>query len=214
MKSFDLKQLEQKAYRSTFQDGLWDICIGMIILGMGMSAILKNMGIPKPVYFLVFPFIALFITYAGKNYITIPRMGFVKFGPRREIAKKRICVLASILTPLLMIFIIIIKMQFIFKGDLSNYVGPLFSTMLFVIISTIISHIIDYPRLFLFGLLVGLSIIAAEILYPHFGSPLDGLIPFSIAGALIMANGLVLLIRFLKKYPKPSKEVTDEKSRD
>jgi len=207
MKSFDLKQLEQKAYRSTFQDGLWDICIGVMILGMGMSALLKNIGIPKPIHFLVFPFIALLIAYAGKNYITIPRMGFVKFGPRREIAKKRIWVLASILTPLLMIFIIIIKMQFIFKGDLSNYVGPLFSTMLFVIISTIISHIIDYPRLFLFGLLVGLSIIAAEILYPHVGSPLDGLIPFSLVGTLIITFGLDLLIRFLKKYPRASKEV-------
>ena len=138
MKSLDLKQLEQKAYRSTFQDGLWDIFTGVMILGMGMSALLKNMGIPKPIHFLVFPFIALLIAYAGKNYI----------------------------------------------------------------------------RLFLFGLLAGVSIIAAEILYPHFGSPLDGLIPFSLVGILIITSGLVLLIRFLKKYPKPSKEVTDDKSRD
>lgn len=209
-KLFNLSEIEKKAYRSTFQDGLWDIVWGVIIIGMGINTVLKNMGVPKPLYYLVIPLIAVLIGYFGKQRITIPRMGFVRFGPKREQTKRKIWILASIITPIQIILIILIKMQIFqstFETGLSNYVGPLFLVMFTIIIFAIIAHIIDFPRFFLFGILMGLSIITAEILYLHVGSPLDGLIPFSIAGTIILVNGLVLMVRSLKKYPRTNEEV-------
>ena len=85
----DLKAIEKKAYRSFFMDGIWDIFIGMIFLNLGIG----------PLFILLFNFpdiwntiiislgwniFAFLIFYFGKKYITIPRIGFVKFGQKRE----------------------------------------------------------------------------------------------------------------------------------
>ena len=32
----DLKQIERKAFRSTYQDGLWDIYIGLVVIFMAL----------------------------------------------------------------------------------------------------------------------------------------------------------------------------------
>ena len=37
--SIDLKSLEKKAYRSVFNDGLWDLFIGMLILNFGLGSL-------------------------------------------------------------------------------------------------------------------------------------------------------------------------------
>ncbi|MFW9872823.1 MAG: hypothetical protein ACFFG0_06950 [Candidatus Thorarchaeota archaeon] len=35
----ELKKLEKKAYKSTFQDGIWDIFMGMILLNLGLGSL-------------------------------------------------------------------------------------------------------------------------------------------------------------------------------
>jgi hypothetical protein len=39
--SISLKELERKAFRSTFQDGLWDMYLGFLLLMMGMGLVLR-----------------------------------------------------------------------------------------------------------------------------------------------------------------------------
>ena len=40
----DLKELERRAFRSTFQDGLWDIFLGLLLLNMGGGTLLGGSG--------------------------------------------------------------------------------------------------------------------------------------------------------------------------
>jgi len=42
--NLDLKELEKKAWRSTFQDGLWDIYFGLLIFGMGIYTVGQLFG--------------------------------------------------------------------------------------------------------------------------------------------------------------------------
>ena len=50
----------------------------------------------------------------------------------------------------------------------------------------------------------------ADFLNGHVGNPLDALIVFSTPGSIIILIGVALLIRFLRKYPRPAEEAIDD----
>jgi peptidoglycan/LPS O-acetylase OafA/YrhL len=74
MNEVDLKAIEQKAYRESTQDGLTEIFVGILLVGMGVYFTIK----------VAFVFIVLFALFAPrllerlKRKHTYPRMGFVK----------------------------------------------------------------------------------------------------------------------------------------
>jgi hypothetical protein len=81
VKNINLKQLEKKAYRSTFEDGLWDVYFGILVLGWGLSAFIKHqLDVPKAFVFAMTPIFAFLALWVGKTLVTIPRMGMVQFG--------------------------------------------------------------------------------------------------------------------------------------
>jgi hypothetical protein len=71
--NLDLKQLERKAFRSTFQDGLWDIFLGLLLLNMGGGTLLGGSGM-SPLWAMVgltgFAGLVLLLFWAGKKTIT------------------------------------------------------------------------------------------------------------------------------------------------
>ncbi|MFH1941178.1 MAG: hypothetical protein ABIL68_03660, partial [bacterium] len=45
IQALDLKALEKKTFRSTFEDGLWDIFIGLIFLQFAVAPLLNDLGL-------------------------------------------------------------------------------------------------------------------------------------------------------------------------
>ncbi|MFX1448787.1 MAG: hypothetical protein ACFFCG_11745, partial [Promethearchaeota archaeon] len=86
----DLKEMEKRAWKSNFQDGLWDIYFGLLIMGIGFNWLGGFLGLPETMGVMVtlisWDIGAMVIFILGKKFITTPRMGFVKFG---QIRKKR-----------------------------------------------------------------------------------------------------------------------------
>ena len=89
-KSIDWKALEGKAWRSVFQDGLWDIYLGNILLSFAVSAWLDKKPINddlRMASYIGVMVLGMIVLYAGKRFVTSPRLGQVKFGAERQ--KKR-----------------------------------------------------------------------------------------------------------------------------
>ena len=92
---------------------------------------------------------------------------------------------------------------FFYLKDMAMWIYPLiFTTVIFTGFS-LTSYLLDFPRLFVYGTLVGVSFPIGEILYtvyriPHHGYP----VVFSISGGIMIITGIVLLGKFLKQYPK------------
>ena len=87
MTMLNLTDIEKKAYRSTFQDGIWDIFLGLVLLILAVGALLSNRGMPEGrqmTVLIVLQAAAVAFFIAGKKCITVPRMGLVKFGPQRK----------------------------------------------------------------------------------------------------------------------------------
>ncbi len=82
----NLKEIERKAFRSTYQDGLWDMYYGFIVVFMSISIYRPADGYsPMNIVLAILGILMAYCFFwAGKKYITLPRMGQVRFGPVRK----------------------------------------------------------------------------------------------------------------------------------
>jgi hypothetical protein len=206
--SLDLKSIERKAFRSTHQDGLWDIYIGGIVLSMAVLAYptaseayplfhfglyLAGMGI----FYLIF--------WAGKKYLTTPRLGQVKFGPQRQRRK---------LTMILVLLGIVLVQVLLLMGTILLWQNPQWADSLGfssadpdrerLLVATvgalfvgpsmvILAYFNDFGRGYYIAFILSLAVFSLI----WFGEP----VYLIVAGLLIMIPGLVLFVRFMRQYP-------------
>ena len=204
----DLKDLERKAFRSTYQDGLLDICISSVVGSMAllMFIIVRD---DNPWLYLVLAFLGIcagqLIFWAGKKFVTLPRMGQVKFG---EIRHKRNKTLALILTVAVLVQVGIVlltagvwaipawgdKLQELFPDRSATDLLVAAVGALFVGPSMMaIAYFTDFPRGYYIAFVMALGV----FLMIWFWQPL-----IQVGAAfLILIPGLVLFARFLRQYP-------------
>ena len=212
----NLKEIERRAFRSTYQDGLWDLYMGLIVVCMSIFIYRPASGYSLwnfVLLLLVFA-VAYGLYYAGKKYITLPRMGQVRFGALR---KRKARTLAIILGVFILFQIGVVGITA--WGWLSAEVGgmlnhflpegastlPLVAAIgsLMVGISMIvIAYFSDFPRGYYIAILMALAV----FLMIYLNQPIYPM----IIGGLIILPGLVLFIRFLKAYPWRREETLDE----
>ena len=179
--NIDLKKIEKKAWTSYFEDGFWDLFFGVIFITSAVRSLTDN------VWFTLGIFGAVVINIVGKRFITIPRMGRVKFGPVRQ--KKQFKMGVMILISLLVIFVL--------GTFMANITFPVMAVWLAVFFG-LLAYLMDFSRLFVYGLVFATS----EVIWSVYGEPY-GPIANLIFGVIILMVGLAVLNRFLKKYPKP-----------
>lgn len=205
----DIKAVEKKAWKSlSFQDGFWDIYIGMIIIGLGLPWIGDLIGLPETIGMLVVLFSwdmgAVLILILGKKFITTPRIGYAKFG---KIRKKRNKVLSIMLGffVLLTITTFIFTLLGIFQLSLPGYLVMLIIGIVFITLPfSTLAFFIQLKRLYIYAVLGGLGLFFSEILSTF--SPFNDLIVFGLIGGIIIITGIVILIKFLENNPKLKKE--------
>ncbi len=206
----DLKSIEKKVYRSFFEDGFWDIFIGMLLLGFSLGWTRIIFDIMEPLYILIISIIwntiTFLIYYLGKKFITIPRIGIVKFGQKRKARQKKLKIF--LLINVLFGCVVFILTFFGLLEILA--IGGSLTPLLIGLISytfpfTIIAYFLQFNRLYIYALMGGFSFFISDVIYSILGSPLDSIIGFGVPGGIIVAVGLIFLIKFLRKYPKPKK---------
>jgi hypothetical protein len=212
----DLKELERKAFRSTYQDGLWDLYFGLIVICLSFFVYRPASGYSSLNIFLMLGAfaIAYSLFWAGKKFITLPRMGQVRFGDKRQ-ARKR--TLAIVLGVVVLIQVGFLAFQLIARanpelGAKLNSILPNQNNMDMIVASIgalfvgpsmiLIAYFIDFPRGYyiavMFALAVFLMIYLNQPIYPI------------IIGVLIAIPGVVLFVQFLRKYPLHQQEAGHE----
>ena len=207
MNQINLKELERKAFRSTYQDGLWDIYFGLIVICMSFFLYRPVTGYSPLNIFLMMASMgaAYALFWAGKRFITLPRMGQVKFGEKRARRKKTMML---ILGAVVLIQVAFLGIQFIgwrnpeFGATLNTFLQEKNAMDLVVAIIAslfvgpsmiLIAYFIDFPRGYFIAVMMALAVFFAVYLnqpiYPIF------------IGILVAVPGVVLFLRFLKTYP-------------
>ena len=210
-RDINLKELERKAWRSVFQDGLWDIYLGLLLMALAIYALLSKTKLPEAqqmVIYIGLMALSMLVLWAGKRFITLPRMGRVKFGPRGKTRRRKAAVLLAI--SVLVGALVFIVTSLGLKGNLSDglplhLVVPAAWALNMLVLFSLGAYFLDYDRLYLIGVLYALAV-PLLIWLDEFAGIKLGFIALAVPAGIILIVGLVVLVRFLRDYPLPAEE--------
>jgi hypothetical protein len=222
--TIDLKELERKAFRSTFQDGLWDIFLGLLLLNVGVGALLGGADDMSLKFLLgsmlgltAFAGLVLLGFWAGKKFITAPRIGQVRFGEQRK-AKMRNLRAVLFVSVLLGAIMAVLGWaaaggglpQWMREIPIPLYVWPVQTIVVF----GLGAYFLDVSRFYAYGVLYGLPLPLGILLARN--TDLSGTssmaITFGVAGGVMVLIGAVLFVRFLREYPLPEHDPPSERA--
>jgi hypothetical protein len=204
----DLKKVEKQTYQFTFTDGLYDMAYGSLLVFIAIAPILREILYPSYIIFMILP--TSLILVLGKRFITVPRIGIVKFNLNRTKSRNKIGLLIAILFPITLIMVVLTFLG-LYNIKVGGYIVPIGGGMFALILLSLVACIMDYPHFYLYGISIGLGLPLASLLKPIFGEPLHYIISFGISGTLILIYGIFTLIKFINKYPIPKEEKFDVK---
>jgi hypothetical protein len=212
----DLKEIERKAFRSTYEDGLWDIYFGLIVICMSIFIYRPASGY-SPMN-IILALLAMSVAYslfwAAKKYITVPRMGQVRFG---DIRKKKKTTMTVFLSFVVLVQLILLGLTtlgwldpevsarvngFLKSRDLMDLTVALIGSLIVVSGMTLTAYFSDFPR----GYFIAAMMALAVFLMIYLNQPAYPI----LIGTLMIIPGTVLFFRFLKKYPLPGEAGRDE----
>jgi MFS family permease len=209
--NMNLKELERKAFRSTFQDGLWDIFIGFLFTQFAIAPILGELGwgdfwssaVLFPIYMIVLAVVMLL-----KKYVVTPRLGMVQFNKKRKSKFKKLILMTNII-------LVIGVIAGVFFVDLSNlnikWLFPATFSLILLVGFSATAYLLDITRFYIYGAINCLAIIVGELLFRFAGASHHGFpVAFGVTSSIMIIVGIVLLIKFIRKYPKPDEDLNLE----
>jgi hypothetical protein len=195
----NLREIERKAYMSYHQDGLLDIFAGLFVLGYGlgiymdivwefgfgtiMPAILIGTGLP--------------IWIAAKRIITIPRIGFVKFGIRGA-SKITALFIGLAVAGLGFFFVFTLAAS---QSGLRQWLDMIIQNGMLIVgfgslaVCVLFGYSMGLKRLYAYGLLAMITLVMGHFMGIFFAYVLMAL------GTTVTVAGFALLIGFVRKYP-------------
>jgi len=191
----DTKKVQRKVYMSYFQDGLWDVVLGLFLLSWGFTILFDLPWIPG-VAFVAFFYLALSL----KQKSTYPRIGYAKPAEHRKQWSRVVIGGAAILLLGIMVFLLVVTggmPQF-----LRDYFELLFGTMLAIVIG-LIGYWWGIVRWYGYAGLV----FALAAFNQWLGLSFE--LSFIIPGGVVLLYGLIIFVRFLRKYPRVLSEGFD-----
>ena len=206
--NIDLKAIEKKAWRSVFQDGLWDIFLGLLLMAFGLSAWLDRLALSESMRMSIYigaEILAMVVLFAGKRFITVPRMGMVKFGAERQKRRNivRLLLFISVLVGLAMWFLTSSLMNSEGSVLSGKWFFPLVWMLNMLMVFGLGAYFLEYERLYIIGFLYALAIPLDAVIKSVAKIDLDIYI-FLTGGLIILVMGITFLIRFLRDYKSVS----------
>jgi len=196
----DLKNIEQKTFRQSQQDGLMELVMGICMLAIStrMFSRLLIFMLALPV-FLFGPLLALL-----RRRFTHPRIGYVKLVPDKPKSVIAGIVLVSL------VVVAVIAVTFFLFGDIRDFnlwlrwcpfwggtiLAGMFSSLASK--SGAVRYYVFAGWSFLSGIV--LSVLDFEVIET------GTLLYFAVMGGLLVPFGLLQFLMFLRKYPKFAKE--------
>ena len=196
-----LREVERRTYLSYHQDGLLDIFVGIYVLLFGLGILLMTVTEFSTWFVIpaIFPAVMMPIWISVKKRVTMPRIGYVKFGYRG--ANKGMAIFLGLAVAGLGVFMLFGLGASRGQGwalTLRNLIipnGMIIIGILAAAISSLFAYTMGLRRLYAYGLLTLALLFAA-----HFA-----IIPFAYSlltiGVLMIINGSILLMQFIRKHP-------------
>ncbi|MFH1848636.1 MAG: hypothetical protein ABH879_00450 [archaeon] len=186
-----LKEIETKAWTSTFEDGITDIVIGLILVVSTICQLFDDLRY----YLYPLYLVPVVFSMVAKRYVTVPRMGRVKFSVARN---RKLYLLVSIMTASILL---LLMLTFFGKLQQIANAGILVGVIVFTICVTI-AYFMNFHRMYVYAVLFTASFAMSELAIARTGSIPGGAYAWAVSAAIILTIGAYHLVRFIKRYPE------------
>lgn len=200
MSDQSLKDLEKKAYLSYHDDGLLECFIGLFILVFGIGMQFDTVGYLGGTV----PALGIPLYAALKKKLILPRIGLVQFGPERKFRMKKEHVFYVVFFAMTALMGVVVFIGFErVTGDVEMFVKRFVMLPMGVIGMIAFSAVAYWKQIPRYGLHAGLMLLFViigpllNVAHPHY---------FMTLGVLILGIGIVVTVRFFRKYPKTTEE--------
>ena len=197
-----LKNLEKKIYQSSIHDGTIEIMVGSVTLMMVIAP-------PLSVYLGDFGATAVFLPFWAGIYLIIrlvkkkiiqPRVGIIKPGAYRKRRLKR-------MNLVMLVFnvgaLILGTTSFLNFSQLPSWIIPARFSIVLLIGFSLTAYMIEYPSLFLYGVICSLAIPIGEFLYARYRVPHHGLpLVFGLISPILILLGILKIWQIYKNKPQ------------
>jgi hypothetical protein len=201
----NLKELERKAWRSFFEDGLWDIYLGLLLGSMGVSGLLDRSNLTEAWGMSIYIGLLVLVMLAfwlAKRFITVPRIGQVKFGHQRKVRriKTALVLFASVVFGLIVMLLTSSAGRSATSGNSWKAIMPAIWAINMLVVFGAMGYFLDFERLYFIGLMYAITVPLNELLIT-LAEVRIGSFLFLGFGSLVVVVGVFYLLRFLHNYP-------------
>jgi hypothetical protein len=211
-RQISLKEAERKVFRISHNDGLWDIFLGLFFLMFVIAPYLSSSlgDFWSPAVFLPFWGLVFLVIRLIRKHVVTPRVGIVKFGHVRKTKLVKFTIVMLVVNVVALILGLVAAMNF---GSVSGRVTSIMFGLILLIGLSIAAYFLDFGRLYVYGLLVGLSPLVGEWLYSHGYATHHGFpITFGTAAGIMIVAGLGAFTRLLRYNPVPIEGLPSEEA--
>lgn len=192
-----LRDVERQAFRIKTDDGFVDIMLAcfllMFVIAPFLSARLGDFW--SSAVFLPFWAFVYLVIWLIRKYVITPRLGTVNFGRARRAKLTKFTVLLFAYNLIALILGIVALL------NLGRVPGLLFAVSLGILLwmaCILAAHFLDLGRLYIYGLLLGLSPLVGEWLWTHGYATHHGFpITFGLSAGIMILVGLCRFVRVL-----------------
>jgi len=181
------KRIRQRVLLQYFDDGLWDINIGITLLLLGVGMLIDALYLAG-----IWPALGSVMVIKAKEHYTYPRLGYVKF--MNSIKHGRMGIIASVLLLGVLIAIFTLMNQHL---PLIEWIRMNFDLVLALVIGgaiLAIAILLNITRVYVYSALVIFTLVFSRWI----GSIGINLM---LTGGLIILIGIYLLASFVHRYP-------------
>lgn len=218
--SIGIGKAQQRIIKLTnYEDGLWDMLLGLIMLMLSIYPITRELLGPE--LNLVVFLIALAVLVAGQSVarriISTPRLGYAKQRRTPAIKLGVAVTLGLVLLTLGCVIATLVSPGWIPQISspssaswISNLTVEILAMFAMVGLFSLLGYLFGVARLFVYGWLLGGAYVLSVALTRYQGMTFN--MPLAIASGIIIGVGIVLFVRFMRKYPVPVEENNDGQS--
>jgi hypothetical protein len=199
-----LKEAERKAYRAVADDGLWDVLLGCFVLLFALAPLLsESLGdFWSSMIFLPFWGLVYGAIWLLRRHVVAPRVGRATLRPSRRARLDKLTRLLLAINVLVLAGGVVVALN---AARVPGLVAAALLGMGLLIAFTLAAYLLDFPRFFIYGLLLGLSPLVGEWLFvngyaSHHGYP----VTFGVTAAVMIVTGLVVFLRLVRANPVPA----------
>jgi hypothetical protein len=200
--NISLKEAERKVFATAFQDGLWDILLGCFVLLFAVGPFLTATALGDfwgSVIFLPFWALTCLAIWLLRRFVVTPRIGVVRYGPVRKTK------LAAFTVVMLVVNVVALVLGLVAAASFARVPGQIFSIgfgLILMIGISMAAYLLDFRRLYVYGLLIGLSPLVGEWLYLHAHAAHHGFpITFGVTAGIILLVGAIKFVLLLRDHP-------------